>query len=50
MAFDLKDKIVLVTGGASGIGFSCVKELLRNGAQVCINNKLQQCQLKNVLQ
>lgn len=34
MAFDLKGKIILVTGGATGIGFSCIKEILRAGAQV----------------
>ncbi|XP_046751401.1 uncharacterized protein LOC124414497 [Diprion similis] len=29
---DIKGKIALVTGGANGIGFAYVKELLRNGA------------------
>ncbi|KAF2887764.1 hypothetical protein ILUMI_18409 [Ignelater luminosus] len=33
MAYDLKDKIILITGGATGIGFCCIKELLRNDAQ-----------------
>ncbi|KAF5289256.1 hypothetical protein FQA39_LY15186 [Lamprigera yunnana] len=31
--FDFKDKIALVTGSASGIGFQLVKELLRNGVK-----------------
>lgn len=31
---DAKDKYALVTGGASGIGFSVAEELLRKGAKV----------------
>ncbi|KAF5304810.1 hypothetical protein FQR65_LT07827 [Abscondita terminalis] len=31
MAYYIKGKVAIVTGGASGIGLSCVKELLRNG-------------------
>ncbi|KAF2902911.1 hypothetical protein ILUMI_03277 [Ignelater luminosus] len=31
--YDFNGKVVLVTGGAVGIGFSCVKEILRAGAQ-----------------
>ncbi|XP_043465832.1 15-hydroxyprostaglandin dehydrogenase [NAD(+)]-like [Leptopilina heterotoma] len=33
---DIKDKCALVTGGASGIGFSCASELLRHGAKCVI--------------
>jgi len=33
MAYDFTGKVVLVTGGARGIGLNCVKELLRNGVQ-----------------
>ncbi|KAJ8923436.1 hypothetical protein NQ315_001995 [Exocentrus adspersus] len=33
MPLDLKGKIALVTGGASGIGLACVKALLRNGVK-----------------
>ncbi|KAF2899023.1 hypothetical protein ILUMI_07150 [Ignelater luminosus] len=33
MAFVLKSKISLITGGATGIGFCSVKELLRNGVK-----------------
>lgn len=40
MAFALKGKVSLITGGATGIGFCCVKELLRSGVQVCTNNHL----------
>ncbi|KAF2882138.1 hypothetical protein ILUMI_24060, partial [Ignelater luminosus] len=31
--FDLEEKVVLITGGARGIGFSCAKEILRTGAR-----------------
>lgn len=34
MAFEIKDKVALVTGGAAGIGKSYVKELFRNGLKV----------------
>lgn len=34
MVFDIKGKIALVTGGATGIGLAYVKELLKNGALV----------------
>jgi NAD(P)-dependent dehydrogenase (short-subunit alcohol dehydrogenase family) len=30
----IKGKTALVTGAAKGIGLECVKELLKNGAQV----------------
>jgi len=30
----VKDKVAIVTGGASGIGFGCAKELLKNGLKV----------------
>lgn len=36
MSGNIKDKIVLVTGGANGIGFSCVTELLRNNAKCVV--------------
>lgn len=32
--FQVKDKVAIVTGGASGIGLEYVKVLLRNGARV----------------
>lgn len=34
MPFDIHNKVAIVTGGASGIGFNYVKELLRNGLKV----------------
>lgn len=35
-AFDLKDKVALVTGGARGIGLAVVEELLARGARVVV--------------
>lgn len=34
MVFQVEGKIALITGGASGLGFSHAKELLRNGLKV----------------
>ena len=34
----LKDKVVIVTGGTSGIGLEIVKELLTLGAKVMIHS------------
>lgn len=36
MEFEIKNKVALVTGGASGIGLKCIKELLKNEIKVCI--------------
>ena len=36
---EFKDKIVVVTGGASGIGKSIVSEFIKAGARVCIIDK-----------
>ncbi|CAH0557984.1 unnamed protein product [Brassicogethes aeneus] len=33
MVFEIKNKVALVTGGASGIGFEYCRELLKNGAK-----------------
>lgn len=33
---DLAGRVALVTGGASGIGLACARELSRRGAKVCI--------------
>jgi NAD(P)-dependent dehydrogenase (short-subunit alcohol dehydrogenase family) len=34
MFFDIKGKIALISGGASGIGLRYAEELLRNGLRV----------------
>lgn len=42
MVFDIKGKIALITGGATGIGLAYSQELLRNGLKVQPNNKFSQ--------
>lgn len=36
---NIQDKTVIITGGARGIGYSIVEELLRKGAKVVYNHK-----------
>lgn len=36
MVFEIKDKVAIITGSASGLGFEYAKELLRNGLKVCV--------------
>ena len=38
---DFKDKIVVVTGGAQGIGRCIAEEFLKAGAHVCVIDKQQ---------
>lgn len=35
----LKDKVILLTGGADGIGWECAKAYTNAGAIVCIADK-----------
>jgi NAD(P)-dependent dehydrogenase (short-subunit alcohol dehydrogenase family) len=37
--FSVKDKVVLVTGGSSGIGYMIAKALVKNGAKVYISSR-----------
>lgn len=41
MDLNLKEKVVVITGGSRGIGFACVEEFLKEGAKVvfCSRNK-----------
>lgn len=51
MVFNIKNKVALVTGGATGIGFRFVKELLRNEAKVsliCPNCSITQVDVTHV--
>lgn len=36
MAFEIKNKVALVTGGGCGLGLNIAKEIIRNGAKVML--------------
>ncbi|MGB1428616.1 MAG: SDR family NAD(P)-dependent oxidoreductase, partial [Cycloclasticus sp.] len=38
----LESKVVLITGGASGIGLAVVERFVKEGAQVCVMDRSQE--------
>ena len=40
--FDLKDKVVLVTGGTHGIGMAVGTVLGQAGAKICVNGRSEE--------
>lgn len=48
MTYTFQDKIVLITGGNSGIGLACVKKFLSLGAKVITTGRRELAELKNL--
>jgi NAD(P)-dependent dehydrogenase (short-subunit alcohol dehydrogenase family) len=45
---NMKDKVIVVTGGASGIGLACVRTLLEAGTKVGVNDLKQSVELASL--
>ena len=48
MQYDFKNKVVLVTGGNSGIGLACVKRFYQSGAKVIATGRRKLEELKSI--
>lgn len=46
----MKDKVVIITGSTSGIGFGIAKKFASNGAKIVINGFVQAKQVNEIIQ